>query len=376
MLKRLPVAIALAAAAHAAPALASCGPANSDFSVTPALPAMSVSVNFSDERVLLGRHGERIPTRSKLVWTEDTGDLTPQTWADKVDWPAYQITDKSVRPAPAKLYFDSEGRLCRVERYTQTRGNPLLTGGYLLAYDASGALTHATEYDMGSGGPSAQLSYTATRNACLVRNAQGALTAYIDDLCGDPKGPGISRHYVRNEAGQLLRVIDTLTPGQPLAVQTFDPHGKPGQRYLTQHSARGAPAVGQGTYGYPAPPFKQDRAYPLQKESLAALSGEIPGMQWRIVRIADDVPMDGEDQSSWDPDLQIVLAKGETDPQGLARLTPQAQAQIWQAMHAHPGRVLFYFDPMGRVVLLPAMTQARWQACGDPANLTPDACGG
>ncbi|MNV98432.1 hypothetical protein D3C71_1936870 [compost metagenome] len=72
--------------------------------------------------------------------------------------------------------------------------------------------------------------------------------------------------------------------------------------------------------------------------------------------------------------MQTVLAKGETDAQGTARVTPQAQEQTWQAMHQHPGRVLFYFDPMGRVALVPAMTPAQWTACSDPANLSPDAC--
>ena len=97
-------------------------------------------------------------------------------------------------------------------------------------------------------------------------------------------------------------------------------------------------------------------------------------MYWAIAAIADEVPMDGDDQSSWDPAVQTVLAKGETDAQGAAHVTPQAQEQIWLAMQKHPGRVLFYFDPMGRVALVPAMTPAQWNACGDPANLAPDAC--
>ncbi|MBB1592617.1 hypothetical protein [Achromobacter sp. UMC46] len=370
----LAVSLAAAHALLAAPALAlaECGPVETDFSVPSPLPAVPVSVDLADDRVLLGKRGERVPTNRKLAWTHERGDLNPQTWADKVDWSAYRARETPGTAAPTRLYFDPAGKLCRIERYGKIRGRTLLESGYTLAYDAAGALAAYTEYDL--AGASSALPYAATRRVCLQRNAQGVLTTFIDDRCGDAKGPGASRHYLHDASGRLLRVVDTLSPGQPLAVQTFDAQGKPAQRYVRQPSALIAPGDSQGLFAYPEPAVRPDRLYPRQREQMAAMPGEIPGVEWRIVRIPDDVPMDGDDQSSWDPALQTVLAKGETDAQGAANLTPQAQEQIWQAMHAHPGRVLFYFDPMGRVALLPAMTPAQWTACGDPANLAPDAC--
>lgn len=372
-MRKLSIALALAAHALFTPsAMAACGPVDADFSVPATLPAVPVSVDLVDDHVLLGKRGERVPTNRKLAWTAERGDLNPRTWTDQVDWSAYRVRETAGVTAPTRLYFDPDGKLCRVERYGKIRGRIVLEGGYTLAYDAAGALAAYTEYDL--AGASSALPYTATRRACLQRNAQGVLTAFIDDGCGDAAGPGASRHYLHDASGRLLRVIDTLSPGQPLAVQTYDTQGNPAQRYVRQQSAFIAPGEGQGPFAYPEPATRPDRLYPRLREQMAAMPGEIPGVEWRIVRIPDDVPMDGDDQSSWDPAVQTVLAKGETDAQGTARVTPQAQEQTWQAMHQHPGRVLFYFDPMGRVALVPAMTPAQWTACSDPANLSPDAC--
>ncbi|MGE8640621.1 MAG: hypothetical protein ACN6PR_18345, partial [Achromobacter sp.] len=348
-MRKLPIFLALAAAHTllAAPAIADCGPADIDFSEPSRLSAVPVSVDLANDRVLLGKHGERVPTNRKLAWTSERGDLDPHIWTDKVDWSAYRTRETPGTVAPTRLYFGPDGTLCRVERYGKIRGRTILEGGYTLAYDAAGALAAYIEYDL-AGASSAQ-PYSTTRRACLQRNAQGVLTTFIDDGCGDAKGPGASRHYLRDASGRLLRVIDTLSPGQPLAVQTYDTQGKPTQRYVRQYAAFIAPGDSQGPFAYPEPATRPDRLYPRLREHIGAIPGEIPGVEWRIVRIPDDVPMDGDDQSSWDPAVQTVLAKGETDAQGTANVTPQAQEQIWQAMHKHPGRVLFYFDPMGRV---------------------------
>ncbi|WP_246288163.1 hypothetical protein [Achromobacter pestifer] len=360
--------------AAAAPALADCGPAPLDFGAAPTLPAMPVSVALDGERVLLGKQGERIALQRKLVWADKAGDLSPRTWADKVDWSAYATPAKASKPAPTRLYFSPEGQLCRMEQYLSIRGQSVLVGGYTLDYDAGGALAGYTEFTEASD--AAAQPYRVSRRACLQRDAQGLLTTFIDDGCDDPKGPGASRHYVRNAQGQLLRVIDTLSPGAPQAVQTYNALGEPGPRYVSQPSNYVTAGDSRAPYAYAAPTQHIDRVYPRLREDLAALPSEIPGIEWRIVRIADEVPMnDRDDQSSWDPNVQTVLAQGETDAQSMARLTPAAQDAVWQAMQAHPGRILFYFDPMGRVLLTSAITPAQWEACGDPTNLAPDACG-
>lgn len=148
MRKRL--VLALSAIVHAGPALAACGPASIDFTAPVALTAVPVSVGLADDRVLLGRDGERIAARSKPVWVDETGDPLPRTWMDKVDWSAYRLD--AADQAPARLYFDADGLLCRAERYEiPGRGardaTPILSGGYTLEYDDAGALARVVEYE-------------------------------------------------------------------------------------------------------------------------------------------------------------------------------------------------------------------------------------
>lgn len=372
MLKRLPCAAALAAALHAAPALSACGPADAGFAAAPAtLAAVPVSVDLDDERVLLGHHGERVATQGNPVWAANTGDLLPRTWMDKVDWSAYRA-DGGDAIAPTRLYFDPDGRLCRVERYEKPRrGAPAAqpSGGYALEYDAAGALLRVAKYEQAAPG-----AYEMVGQACLKRDAQGALTAFIRDRCGDAQDAAGGRRFVRDAKGALLRVIDATDRGEPVAVQAYDSQGRPGQRYVFQHSRFVVPGEGHGPYPYAEPASKQDHAYVLERDRLSSLSSEVPGNEWRIVRIADEVPLDDADMESWDPRTQIVLAKGVTDPKGRAQLKPDAQERVWKAMHDKPGRILWYFDPMSRVQLVPAMAPAKWQACADPANLAADAC--
>ncbi|WAI82058.1 MULTISPECIES: hypothetical protein [Achromobacter] len=361
---------------------AACGPADIDFSVAPALPAVPIAIAMDDDRVLLGKRGERVPTHRKLAWIDDTGDLMPRTWADKVDWSAYRASGKTASAAPTKLYFAPDGRLCRVERYRALRGQAVLDGGFALSYDTAGALAAYIEYqreyqrDYQQTDASRAQPYTATRRACLQRDAKGQLTAFIDDGCGEAQGVGPSRQYVRDPSGRLLRVIDKVSSEQPVAVQTVDAQGKPGPRYVRQSTNYHAPGVNLALTAYPAPPGKpSDRLFPLHREVLAALPVEVPENPWRVVKIKDDVPLD-DDMMSWDPDTQIVLAEGAQGTPNGAALTPVQQKQVWQAMGEHPGRVFFYPDPMTRVMLLPAMPPEKWKACSDPGNRAADACAG
>lgn len=369
MLKRLPCAAALAAALHAAPALSACGPADAGFAAPGTLVAVPVSVDLSDERVLLGRHGERVATRPDPVWLDDTGDLLPRTWMDKVDWSAYPVDGGAF--TPTRLQFDPDGRLCRVERYEKPRrGAPATrpSGGYALEYDAAGALSGVARYELA---PDA--TYTITSQNCLKRDAQGALVEFTADRCDNARDPALGRRFVRNAAGGLLRVIDTSSRGDPVAVQTYGGDGQPRQRYVHQHSRFVMPGEGSGPYSYAEPASRQDHPYVLERDRLSRLAAEVPGNEWRIVRISDEVPLDAE-MGSWDPENQTVLAQGLTGPRGEAPLKPETQELVWKAMHEKPGRIFWYFDPMSRVLLVPAMTPAAWQACTDPANLSEQAC--
>lgn len=370
MLKRLPCAAVLAAALHAGPALSACGRADAGFAAPAALTAVPVSADLSDERVLLGRDGARVATRSAPVWAGGSGDLLPRTWMDKVDWSAYPVADGAV--APTRLYYDPDGRLCRVERYEKPRrGAPAShpSSGYALEYDAAGALLRVAGYERAPDG-----TYLMVSQTCLKRDARGALVEFIQDRCGNAKDPAASRRFLRNAEGGLLRVIDTSSRGDPVAVQTYGSDGQPRQRFVHQHSRFVVPGEGSGPYSYAEPASQQDHPYVLKRDRLAHLSTEVPGNQWRIVRVADDVPLDDPDMASWDPQTQTVLAQGVTDPKGQARLKPDAQERVWKAMHDKPGRILWYLDPMSRVLLVPALAPAAWQACTDPANLAADAC--
>ncbi|MGB3432956.1 hypothetical protein [Achromobacter sp.] len=368
MHKRL--VLMLAAIAHAGPALAACGPASVDFTAPVALTAVPVSVGLGGDRVLLGRQGERVAARNHPVWVEETGDPLPRTWLDKVDWSAYRLD--SVQHAPARLYFDGDGRLCRAESYDIARrgdATPFLSGGYTLEYDGAGALTRVVEYEQTAVRRPA--AYAASRQTCLKRDARGALTAFIDDACDDKQEPAAGRFYARDATGRLLRAIDTTSQGGAFQVQTYDVQGRPQQRYLRRHS----PGENGKSYAYAEIASRDSRPYPLRREELNQLSTEVPGNEWRIVSIADEVPLDDSDMQSWDPNTQTILAQGVTDAQGRSPLAADAQERVWQAMHDKPGRIFWYSDLMSRVLLLPAMDEARWRACADPANQAVDACG-
>ncbi|MCY1523434.1 hypothetical protein D9M68_583310 [compost metagenome] len=370
--------LALTAALHGAPAWAACGSADADFAAPTALAESPVSVDLSDERVLLGRNGERVATRRAPVWTAERGDPLPQTWMDKVDWSAYRLDGDDAGVAPTRLYFDADGRLCRALRYDVPRRGgraaaPFLTGGFAFEYDAKGSLARVVEYDQTAYRKPA--IYSAVRQTCLKRDAQGALTALIEGPCDNARVPAASRYFLRDAAGRLLRVIDTNVEGRAVAVQAYDGQGRPRQRYLNLYSRYAAPGDGNIPYPYAEPPPNDDSLYVLERERLSGLVTEVPGNKWRIVRIADEVPVDDADMPSWNPQAQTILAEGVTDPEGRAPLEPAAQEKVWQAMHDKPGRIFWYPDPMTRMLLVPAMPQARWQACSDPANLAADACG-
>lgn len=360
-------------------AYARCEPVDADFSVASALPSVPITVNLNDDHMLLGHQGERVAAQRQLITVGTGGDLMPQTWIDKVDWSAYRINPDAnpggSRAAPSRLVFDTDGRLCRIERYRTGRGAAQLEGGVALAYDANGALSGYVEYEETAGaGPR---RFTAARRACLQRNAQGQLTAFVSDGCTTTGGSGPTRHYVRDSTGRLLRIVDTQSPQDALAVQIMDAQGKAGPRYVQRQPSYSMAAVSDAPYAYPDPPERSaDRLLPLFQKNLSRLPTEVPDNDWRVVRIKDDVPLDEEDMVSWDPDTQIVLAQGKTDAQGDAVLSPAQQQQTWQAMRDYPWRVFFYRDPMSRVMLLPAMPPAQWKACSDPANMAEDACGG
>jgi len=368
MRKRL--VLLLAAIAHAGPALAACGPAAVDFAAPVALKAVPVSVGLGGDRVLLGRQGERVAARNKPVWVDETGDSMPRTWMDKVDWSAYRL--ESASRAPTRLYFDDDGRLCRAESYDLPRRGdaaPFLSGGYTLEYDGNGALTRVVEYEQTAVRRPA--TYEASGQACLKRDARGALTAFSDGACDARQEPAAGRFYARDAAGRLLRAIDTAAQGGAFQVQTYDAEGQPKQRYVRRYS----PGDGAKSYASVAHASPDSRPYPVHQAELNQLSTEVPGNDWRIVSIADEVALDDPDMQSWNPDTQTILAQGVTDAQGRAPLSADAQARVWQAMRDKPGRIFWYSDLMSRVLLLPAMDEARWRACADPGNQAADACG-
>lgn len=362
-------ALACAAVLHAAPALSACGPAGAGFSAQGGLTAVAVSVDVTQARVLLGRHGERIATHVQPIWLSESGDPLPRTWMDKVAWSAYRADGGDAAPA-ARLHFEAGGRLCRVERLERPKfGKPAVSGGHTFEYDDAGALRHVAEYARTGGS-----TYALVGQVCLERDAQGALRAYLAGGCEDGGATAASRRYVRDAAGKLLRVIDAAAPNQAVTVQTYDEQGRPVARYVRRLSPIAAPDGGDGPHAYAEPVSAQDRLHVIARDALSRLVTDVPGNEWRIVRVNDDVPLDDTDMVSWDPGSQTVLAEGVTDPKGESPLDPGAQDRVWKAMRDAPGRILWYTSPMSRVVLVPAMAAATWRACSDPGNVSPDAC--
>lgn len=367
---RIAVGAVLASASvlHAAPSLAACGPADVGFSESGALTAVRVSVDVTQSRVLLGRKGERVATHPQPIWLTASGDPLPRTWMDKVDWTAYRVDDGD-GAAHAQLLFDADGRLCRAQRLERRAvGTPTVSGGHAFEYGADGSLLRVAEYKRTQGA-----AYTLVGQVCLQRDAHGALQAFIAGRCGDALDAAPGRRYVRDATGRLLRVIDAAA-NEPVVVQTYDERGQPATRYVRRQSPFPLPDGNDGPGAYAEPVALRDRLHVIDREALSRLSTDVAGNAWRIVRLQDDVALDDTDMASWDPDSQTVLAEGVTGDQGQCTLDPAAQQKVWKAMQDEPGRILWYTDPMSRLVLVPAMPAATWRACTDPANVSRDAC--
>ena len=361
-------ALASASVLHAAPALAACGPADLGFSESGALTALRVSVDVTQSRVLLGRNGERVATHPQPIWLTASGDPLPRTWMDKVDWTAYRVVDGN-GAAHAQLLFDADGRLCRVEHLERRAlGKPTVSGGHAFEYGADGSLQRVAEYERTQGA-----AYTLVGQVCLRRDAHGTLQAFIAGPCGDATDEAPGRRYVRDAAGTLLRVIDGAA-NESVAVQTYDERGRPATRYVRRQPPFLSPDGNDGPGAYAEPVALRDRPHVIEREALSRLSTEVPGNAWRIVRLKDDVALDDTDMESWDPSSQTVLAEGVTGDQGQCALDPAVQQKVWNAMQHEPGRILWYTDPMSRLVLVPAMPATTWRACTDPANVSRDAC--
>ncbi|HAP25097.1 MAG TPA: hypothetical protein DCR74_05530 [Achromobacter sp.] len=369
----LGAALASASVLHAAPALAACGSADLGFSESGALTTLRVSVDVTQSRVLLGRQGERIATHPQPIWLTASGDPLPHTWMDKVDWTAYRVDDGN-GVAHAQLLFDAGGRLCRVQRLERRAlGKPTVSGGHAFEYGADGALLRVAEYER-----TQDAAYALIGQGCLRRDAHGALQAFIAGPCGDAMDLAPGRHYVRDAAGRLLRVIDAAASesaaNESVAVQTYDERGRPATRYVQRQSPFPTPDGNDGPGAYAEPVAPQDRLHVIEREALSRLSTDVAGNEWRIVRLKDDIALDDTDMVSWDPGSQTVLAEGVTGDQGQCALDPATQQKVWKAMQDEPGRILWYTDPMSRLVLVPAMPAATWRACTDPANVSRDAC--
>ena len=354
---------------YPAPALAACDPADAGFPAPGALTTIPVSVDLTQDRVLLGRHGERVATHPQPIWLTEAGDPLPRTWMDKVDWTAYRV-DGGRGAAQAQLLFDADGRLCRVQRLERrASGAVSVSGGYAFDYDDGGKLRRVAEYARAH-----DAAYSLVGQVCLARDARGALQAFIAGGCGDGVDAAPGRHYVRDAAGKLLRSIDAAAANEPVAVQTYDEHGRPAARYVRRATVLRSATGGDGFIAYAVPLSTQDRLQVIEREELSRLTTDVAGNAWRIVRLNEDVPLDDTDMVSWDPRNQTVLAEGVTGREGQSALDPAAQQKVWEAMQDEPGRILWYTDPMSRLVLLPAMPAATWRACTDPGNVSRDAC--
>lgn len=361
-------ALASASVMLADPALAACGPADAGFSESGALTAVRVSVDVTQSRVLLGRQGERVATQPQPVWLTASGDPHPRTWMDKVDWTAYRVGDGE-GAAHAQLLFDADGRLCRVQHLDpRALGTPTVSGGHAFEYGADGSLLRVAEYTRTQGA-----AYTLVGQVCLQRDAHGALQAFIAGRCNEALDAAPGRRYVRDASGRLLRVIDA-TANEPVAVQTYDDRGQPATRYVRRQSPFTSPDGHDDPGAYAEPVALRDRLHVIERDALSRLSTDVAGNAWRIVRLQEDIALDDDDMVSWDPGSQTVLAEGVTGDQGQCALDPAAQQKVWKAMQDEPGRILWYTDPMSRLVLVPAMPAATWRACTDPANVSRNAC--
>lgn len=348
----------------AVPALgwAACPPVDTPFGADPpgtALRAEPLALALDGPRVLLGLQGERVRADTRLIAVAEDGDLTPRFWTDAVDWRVY--ASLAGKPGATVLRRDTDGLLCRIDRYRQQRGRQVEDGGYRLAYDAQGRLAAYAEFT------SARDGADPLQQACVTRDAKGQVTAVFLDGCGGT--PSRPVYYVRDDAGLLLRIIDQRAGPLGTVVHRMNPDGT--ARAVLR--SRPDPDRDGALIAYAAPLQSEDRILPVAPGASPVVITEIAGEPWRLVRVPADT-VEGDGLPSWDPKVQTVLLKGVSNAQGRVVLAAAQIAPFHQALRETPGRVFLYVHDMTRFLPVTALDAQAWERCIDPARRDANAC--
>lgn len=347
-----------------APTLAwsACPPLDTPFGADPpgaALRPQALALALDGARVLLGLHGERVRTDTRLIAVPEEGDLAPRIWTGAVDWSVY--ASRAGEPGATVLHRDADGRLCRIDRYRQQRGRQIEDGGYRLAYDAEGRLAAYAEY------ASARDSGGALQQACVRRDAKGRVAAVFQEGCSaTPQRPV---YYVRDDAGALLRIIDQRAGPLGTLVHRLNPDGTTRAVYRS----RPDPDRDGAIIAYAVPAAREDRILPVAPGASPVITTEIPGEPWRLVRVPADT-VEGDGLPSWDPRVQTVLLKGLSNARGQVVLDAGQIAPFHQALRETPGRVFLYVHEMTRFLPVTALDARTWNGCIDPARRDAGAC--
>lgn len=341
------------------PSWAACPPLTAPFNTDPAaegLRAQPLALLLDGEGILLGLRGERVPARSELISVANDGDPTPRFWTEAVDWRVY--ASAAGQPATAVLQRNADGRLCRIDRNEIVRGRLRDAGGYRLAYDAQGRLSAYAEFSP---------SHHLVRQACVTRDAHGAINAVYADQCdATPTRPV---YFVRGDDGQLLRTIDLRAGTAGAVVRDLNADGTVRALYRS----RPDPDRPDALLTYAVPPSKADRVLAVPAGASPIVTTEVPDEPWRVVRVPADT-LDDDALPSWDPAVQTVLLQGRSNAQGQVVLAPEQIAPFHQALRETPGRVFLYVHDMTRFLPVTALDAQTWQACIDPSRRDAKAC--
>jgi hypothetical protein len=369
---------------------------------------------------LLGVDGSRIKVDSDLLplprWLAG-GMRLPASWADRVDWRAYDQDALSVEPGVTMVFApDAQGRphLCRIEQRRLTpaywaRATKHLTPEQNLALErlhkadplpewlaprraSDLALVEVQQlvYDnqwRARGEESLQWDeeaahWSRTVKRCVCYEPGGAVASVSQPAagpCQEAPVADVTARYVHGPDGILQRSIEIVTQTElqrdgykdvkhPM-VSVYAASGTPEARYredalLRHFRLPDAALLSKGN----DPPV----AVVQSSATLAKLTIRNPdayaNAPWRVYALPKDA------DSLYDPMAvkSTVLAQGKMSKFGNIQLSVEEQQRVWRAMN--DGHSIVVLDALGAMLLAPAVAAAQWQACIDPKVTGVDAC--
>lgn len=342
-------------------------------------------------RYRLGLHGERVPSRDDapaLVQRGNRVELEP-IWQAQVDWSAYVPADPN--ESYTRMVFDRQAdgsrRLCRMESVRlysedeETPPAPTIERVMVFEYGEHGRLERVVTHTPREA--ASPTEWDAPRSICYRYDAHGYPMARLHGVEGDCAARPLSEAgtlYVNADDGRLLRVLSAgvvYPDGEPVPVEyadTYDAQGAPLHRYLNTRGEAARlslpPATGKHNDRWAMDELGIDDAIRIQinRPHTPPKSRET----WRFVLLKSDYLT--RDRYYVEEAVEEALGEGKADARGMIALKAPQERRIVERVHTYPGRVVLQLGRTRYFGLWPAVTDAQWMACADPARNQPNDC--